>query len=90
MCLIFDTIYTKENLYLNNMVDDAEIKKMPIAERLKLIDELWQTIDDAQLNELSAEDEMSMLEERMDLYEKGKMNFTPWHQVKDRIQQRFK
>lgn len=49
----------------------SEIKKLPVEQKLKIIDELWESIDDSEINTLSQKEEINLLEERMELYEKG-------------------
>ncbi|HEX4372091.1 MAG TPA: addiction module protein [Puia sp.] len=70
-------------------IDIAEIKKLPVEQKLKIIDELWESIDDNKLDTLSQKEEMNLLEERMELYEKGKMKFSPWNEVKERLNKKF-
>lgn len=70
------------------MIDLNEIKKLPVADRLQLIDDLWQTIDD-EMPVITEEEESKIIEERMALYEKGALKFYPWEEVKARIQQRL-
>jgi len=66
-----------------------DIKKLPVEQKLKIIDELWDSIEDAEINTLSQRKEMNLLEERMELYEKGKLKFSPWDEAKERLQNKF-
>jgi len=71
------------------MIITEEIKSLSVAEKLKLIDELWQTIDDT-MPVLSREAEEKIIAERMALYEKEELKFYPWEEVKARIQQQIR
>jgi putative addiction module component (TIGR02574 family) len=67
----------------------AEIKKLPAEQRPKIIDELWDSIDDNQLELLTQKEEINLPEERIELYEKGKIKFSPWNEVKERLNKKF-
>lgn len=71
--------------------DISAIKNLPIAERLKIIDELWKTIADGATldNEIDSEEEQ-ILQDRLKKYESGEMKFYPWQDVKEKLLQRFR
>ena len=65
-------------------VNINEIKKLPDFEKLRLIDELLNSIDDTTIEEYlsSAETNIeSILMERWELFETGKMKFSPLEEV---------
>lgn len=70
-------------------VDISKIKKLPVEQKLKIIDELWKSIDDSEVNTLSEKEEINLLEERMELYEKGKLKFSPWNDVKEHLHKKI-
>jgi len=56
----------------------SEIEKLPVEERIKIIDAIWESCvrDD---ESLSGEEEiLSVVEERIEKYEKGKMKTMSW------------
>jgi len=60
--------------------DISEIEKLPVEERIKIIDAIWESCvrDDASL---SADDEiLTVVEERVEKYETGKMKTISWDQ----------
>jgi putative addiction module component (TIGR02574 family) len=68
-------------------IDD--IKKLPNEEKLKIIDELWESIEADWENHGGQQDEspevISMLEERLSEYEKGETKSYSWEEVEERI-----
>jgi putative addiction module component (TIGR02574 family) len=69
--------------------DISEIKKLPVEQKLKIIDELWESVNDYEIAMISQEEENKLLEDRIALYESGKIKFSPWKDVKDRIDNKF-
>ncbi len=67
-----------------------EIKKLPNEEKLKIIDELWESIDRDIINEALESEEDHILRERMEEYEKGNMKFMPWSEAKKEIEENLK
>lgn len=68
-----------------------EIKKLPNEEKLKIIDELWESIEDDWENEEYEEspEVIQLLEERQAAYERGEMKFTPWEDVLKRLREKL-
>jgi len=68
-------------------IDD--IKKLPNEEKLKIIDELWESIEADWENHGRQQDEspevITMLEERLSEYEKGETKSYSWEEVEERI-----
>ena len=71
-------------------VNIDDIKKLPNEEKLKIIDELWQSIDHDIINEALESEEDQILRERMEEYKKGTMTFKPWDEVKKEIEEKLK
>jgi len=71
-------------------VNIDDIKKLPTPEKLKLIDELWESIEDDWSQYDNGEEEspevIALLEERLEKYEKGEMKSYTWEEVKKRIE----
>ena len=63
-------------------VNIEEIKKLPTEEKLKILNELLDNIDEDIINEHLESEEDHILRERLEEYEKGKMTFHSWEEVK--------
>ena len=59
----------------------TEIKKMPPKEKLKLIEKLSKSVDE----DIIKTEEDAVVEERMRLFEAGKMKFDSWENAKKRL-----
>lgn len=66
-------------------VDIKEIKKLPRKEKLKLIDQLWDSIDDGPPCSYTAEEEKKILFERLEDIKTGKAKTDTWENVKKRL-----
>ncbi|MFC0773717.1 addiction module protein [Terrimonas alba] len=71
-------------------VNIDDIKKLPNEEKLKIIDELWESIDQDLINEALESEEEQILRERLEDYEKGNVKFRPWDEVKKEIEEKLK
>lgn len=62
--------------------DISEIKKLPVQERLAIIDEIWETCIAENPDSVYEDDEKlkTVLEERVINYESGKINAIPWNE----------
>jgi len=60
--------------------DISAIKKLPVEERLEIIDEIWETCVAESPDSVYEDDEKlkTVLEERVADYESGKMKAMPW------------
>ena len=60
--------------------DISDIKKLPVEERLEIIDEIWETCVAESADSVYEDDEKlkSVLEDRVTDYELGKMKAIPW------------
>lgn len=60
--------------------DISDIKKLPVEERLEIIDEIWETCVAESPDSVYEDDEKlkTVLEERVTDYESGKMKAMPW------------
>ena len=67
-----------------------EIKKLPVEEKLKILDELLENIDHDIINEHLESEEDLILRERLAAYEKGNMTFHSWEEVKSTIEGNLK
>lgn len=68
------------------MYDISAIKKLPVAERLKIIDELLNSIEKEEMSHYTTNEEASVVKERIEKYEKGQMKFDSWKNVKERLE----
>jgi putative addiction module component (TIGR02574 family) len=66
-------------------VSREELQKLPVTERLELVEELWDSIarDSDQLTLTSPQ--MEELDRRLADYEKNPEEGVPWEEVRDRI-----
>lgn len=65
-----------------------EIKKLPNEEKLKIIDELWESIEDdweKTSSEENSPEVLSLLEERLEEYEKGEKKSYNWDELEIRV-----
>jgi putative addiction module component (TIGR02574 family) len=66
-----------------------EIKKLSNEEKLRIIDELWESIEADWVNPDIQQEEspevISMLEERLAKYEKGEMKSYTWEEVQEHV-----
>lgn len=74
----------------NMAVNIDDIKKLPNEEKIKIIDELWESIDQDIINESLESEEEQILRERMEEYKKGTTTFKPWDEVKKGIEEKLK
>ncbi len=73
-------------------INIEEIKKLPPEEKLKIINELWDSIEEGWENTETEEESSevnSMLEERLEKYEKGESKSYPWKEVEERIKKKY-
>lgn len=91
--MIFNKKKQQEIAYIYNMpFDISQIIKLPAEEKLRIIDELWKSIDEEQMekNFVNEEEEESpeviaILEERMAKIERGEMEIFSWEEVEQRL-----
>ena len=69
--------------------DISELKKLPVQERLQIIDELWETIESPESDGEETFDEepevAALLQERIEKYERGEESFYTWEEAKSRL-----
>lgn len=66
-----------------------EIKKLPDQEKLKLIDEILESIDGGIIDEhLRQTEENDVLRERWQKYQAGNMQFDSWENVEKRLREK--
>ena len=71
-------------------VNIDDIKKLPHEEKLKIIDELWESIDEDIIDEALESEENQIIRERIIEYENGTMTFRSWEEVKKEIEEKLK
>ena len=69
-------------------IDD--IKKLPKAEKLEIIQELLSSIDSEMSEESFLTSEDLVLNERLAAYESNTMKFYSWEEVKEKLEKRLK
>ena len=62
--------------------DISEIKKLPAEEKLRIIDELWESIDDEEKYEEESPEVIALIEERLAKYERGEGKFYTEEEVR--------
>jgi len=65
--------------------DISDIRKLSVEERLKIIDQIWESCieDDASLT--NEEDILSIVEERIAKYDRGEMKTMSWDEFMARV-----
>lgn len=66
-------------------INIEDIKKLPPEEKLKVIDELWKSMEESEETE-----EDVRLRERLEAYERGELAFVSWAEAKTQIEARLK
>jgi putative addiction module component (TIGR02574 family) len=88
-CFRNQDIFVPYNMPIN--ID--EIKKLPDQEKLKLIDELLESIDNSVIDNYLCEAETetdNILRERWEEYKSGKMKFDSWENAYARLREKAK
>jgi putative addiction module component (TIGR02574 family) len=62
-----------------------EIRKLSIAERIELVEDIWDTIAEAQSDVPLTEAQRKDLDRRLDAYEADSSRGRSWSEVRDRI-----
>jgi putative addiction module component (TIGR02574 family) len=68
--------------------DISEIKKLPAEEKLRIIDELWESIDEEESEEESPE-VIALIEERLAKYERGEGKFYTWEETETMLKNKL-
>lgn len=71
-------------------VNIDDIKKLPVEEKLKILDGLLENIDKDIINGHLESEEDQVLRERLAEYEKGNMTFHSWEEVKTAVERNLK
>lgn len=66
----------------------SDVLELPVAERLKLVEAIWDSIADAPEALQLTEAQRAELERRLDDYEKNPEAGSPWSEVKERVLKR--
>jgi putative addiction module component (TIGR02574 family) len=69
-------------------VDIKEIKKLPRKEKLKLIGQLWDSINDGPPCSYTKEEEEKLLFERLEDIKTGRAKTDTWENVKKRLMEK--
>jgi putative addiction module component (TIGR02574 family) len=70
--------------------DISEIKNLLTEEKLRIIDELWESIDTDEVFEEESPEVIAMLEERMAKYERGEGKFYTVEEIKAMLEKNSK
>lgn len=68
------------------MINREKIKNLSVAEKLQLIDDLWESMG---TEEIETEED-AQLRERLEAYERGELTFVSWDEAKAKIEDRLK
>jgi len=68
---------------MGHQLDSTELRSLPVAERLKLIEDLWDSIDPATLP--LSDWHRTEIDHRLDALDKGASVGAPWEDVRRRI-----
>jgi putative addiction module component (TIGR02574 family) len=99
---LFFVVYFGEpantGLYFNQALNDAamsvkfvlpdEIRNLPVSERLKLVEAIWDSITESPDQVPLTKAQLAVLEERLAEYEKNPDAGSSWEEVKERILKR--
>jgi putative addiction module component (TIGR02574 family) len=70
---------------MNRHLDPDELRALPVADRLKLIEDLWDSID-ADTSALPLPDwHRDEIDRRLDALDAGASKGAPWSEVRERI-----
>ena len=64
-------------------MDIKEIKKLSVAERISMIEEIWESIDKGSLS--VSDSQKREVRERVERYKNGKTNFFTWDEIKTEL-----
>lgn len=67
----------------------AELKQLPLAERLQLVEDLWDTIAEEPSAITLSSEQKAELDKRLDALETDPKAGTAWHLVRERILERL-
>jgi putative addiction module component (TIGR02574 family) len=70
---------------LNTKAITAEVASWPIAERIRLIDEIWQGITSAEEATILDEAKKRDLEQRLEAYRDAPLQGSTWQEVESRL-----
>lgn len=69
--------------------DISEIKKLPVKERIAIIDAIWESCVEEDKSLTNDDDELiSVVDERLERYESGEMKSLPWDEFISRLKSR--
>lgn len=68
------------------MIDLKEIKKLSVAERVQLVEAIWDSIEEGAFNKHFpiTKEQQDEIERRLDRYERGESKVYTWEEVKQR------
>lgn len=69
-------------------VNIADVLEMPIAERILLVEDIWDSIAEVQEAVPLTEEQRIELSRRLDAYHHDKQAGSPWEEVKARVRKR--
>ncbi len=68
--------------------DISDIKKLPVEERIKIIDAIWESCIQDDVSLTGEDDILSVVEERVEKYESGKMKTLSWDEFAQKLKSR--
>lgn len=68
----------------------AAVLKLPVAERLQLVEDIWNSIADVPDALEITDDERRLIDERLEAYHRNPQAGSPWEEVRARIISRKK
>jgi putative addiction module component (TIGR02574 family) len=68
----------------------SEILKLPVAERIRAVQEIWDSIADDSDNVPLTDEERAELDRRLEEYYRDPKAGAPWEEVRDRIRRNIK
>ena len=70
---------------MNKHLSPADMRELPVSDRLRLIEELWDSLD-GEADELPLPEwHRAELDKRLDALDQGKSTGAPWNEVRHRL-----
>jgi putative addiction module component (TIGR02574 family) len=75
-----------QNIHMNRQLTPEDIRRLPVADRLRLIEELWDSLDAEAAEALPLPEwHKAELDKRLDAHESDPAAARPWDEVKSDI-----
>lgn len=69
-------------------ISASDIAEMPVEERIRLVEDIWDSIAELPGSVTVPEWHREELEKRLEAYHADPAEGSPWHEVKERLQRR--